>query len=47
MREGHQVNFPPDIQLFYVAPPALDELKRWLREREQAEAPADDSAPDG
>jgi len=34
MREGHQVQFPPDIQVFYVAPPSLDELKRWLRDRE-------------
>ena len=32
MREGHQVQFPPDIQVFYVAPPALDEIKRWLRD---------------
>jgi hypothetical protein len=34
MRESHQVQFPADIQVFYVAPPALDEIKRWLRERE-------------
>lgn len=34
MREGHQVQFPPDIQVFYVAPPALDEINRWLRDRE-------------
>ena len=34
MREGHQVHFPPDIQVFYVAPPALDDIKRWLRDRE-------------
>jgi translation elongation factor EF-G len=34
MRENHQVQFPSDIQVFYVAPPALDELKRWLRERQ-------------
>jgi len=34
MREGHQVQFPADIEVFYVAPPALDELKRWLRSRE-------------
>jgi hypothetical protein len=34
MRENHQVQFPPDIQVFYVAPPALDEIKRWLRESE-------------
>jgi hypothetical protein len=36
MREGHQVQFPADIQVFYVAPPALDEIKRWLREHESA-----------
>ena len=34
MREGHQVQFPSDIQIFYVAPPALDEIKRWLRDRQ-------------
>ena len=32
MRENHQIQFPSDIQIFYVAPPALDEIKRWLRE---------------
>ena len=35
MRENHQVQFSSDIQVFYVSPPALDEIKRWLREREQ------------
>jgi hypothetical protein len=34
MRENHQVQFPADIQVFYVSPPALDEIKRWLRERQ-------------
>ena len=34
MREGHQVQFSSDIQVFYVAPPGLDEVKRWLREPE-------------
>ena len=34
MVEGHLVQFPSDIQVFYVAPPALDEIKRWLRNRE-------------
>ncbi len=33
MRENHQVQFPSDIQIFYIAPPALDDIKRWLRER--------------
>ena len=34
MREGHQVQFPPDIEVFYVAPPALDEIRRWFRDQE-------------
>lgn len=34
MREGHQVQLPSDIQVFYIAPPALDEIKRWLRDQE-------------
>jgi hypothetical protein len=34
MREGLQIQFPSDIQVFYIAPPALDEIKRWLREKE-------------
>jgi len=34
MRGGHRVQFPSDIQIFYVIPPALDEIERWLRERE-------------
>lgn len=32
MREGNQVQFPSDIQVFYIAPPTLDEIKRWLRD---------------
>jgi hypothetical protein len=41
--EDHAVQFPLDIQVFYVAPPALDELHRLLRDharasREQASA---------
>ncbi len=35
MREGHQVQFPADIEVFYISPPALDEIKRWLRDQEQ------------
>ena len=27
--------FPGDIQVFYVAPPALNELKRWLNDQSQ------------
>ena len=34
MGEGHHTQFPPDIRVFYIAPPALDELKRWMRDYE-------------
>ncbi|MDD5700571.1 MAG: hypothetical protein PHU23_00855 [Dehalococcoidales bacterium] len=41
MGEGHHVKFPSDINIFYIAPPALDELKRWMRDYEgQAEKKA-------
>jgi len=47
MREGHQVQFPADIEIFYVSPPGLDEIKRWLRTKEiEAEKEADES-PEG
>ncbi|MCH8987571.1 MAG: hypothetical protein IIA92_02045 [Chloroflexi bacterium] len=29
--ERHQVQFPSDIEVFYVSPPALDEYRRWLQ----------------
>jgi len=35
MREGHHVQFPADIQVFYVAPPSLDAIQRTLRERQE------------
>ena len=28
--ERHQVQFPPDVEVIYVSPPALDEYRRWL-----------------
>ncbi len=33
IREGHRVQFPQDIEVFSVAPPALDEIRRWQRDR--------------
>ena len=38
INERHQVQFPADIEVFYIAPPALDEFRRWLQnwaERQQ------------
>ena len=33
IRENHMVQFPKDIEVFSVAPPALDEIHRWQRDR--------------
>ena len=30
INERHQVQFPADVEIFFVAPPALDEFRRWL-----------------
>ena len=30
IREDHRVQFSSDVQVFFVAPRALDDLKRWL-----------------
>ena len=32
IREGHRVQFPPDIEVFSVFPPVLNEIHRWLRD---------------
>jgi len=32
IREGHRLQFPADIEVFSVAPPALDEIHRWQRD---------------
>ncbi len=44
IREGHRVQFPGSVQVISVAPPALDEIHRWMRNRvseaeKHAEAP--------
>jgi hypothetical protein len=43
--EGHQVQFPEGIEVFYVAPPGLDDLRRWIRDRlaQPRQEPADSS----
>jgi len=46
--ERHQVQFPQDIEVFYVSPPALDEFHRWLQnwiaDQQKAAAQAPDPA---
>jgi len=55
VREDHRVQIAADIQVFYVAPPALDALKRWIDEQvramqqmaaQQAAEPAPDEPAD-
>ena len=54
IREDHRLQFPSDIRVFYVAPPTLDALKRWIsdqmtaavqspQEEESTETPSDTS----
>ena len=33
IREGHSVQFPNDVEVFCIFPPALDEIHRWLRDQ--------------
>ena len=49
--ERHQVQFPSDIEVFYISPPALDEYRHWLQnwmdqQQTKAEEAGDSSADD-
>jgi hypothetical protein len=35
MHQGHRVQFPSDVEVFYVSPPALDAVRRYLAERQE------------
>jgi len=35
--ESHRLQFPADVEVFNVFPPALDEIHRWLRDRAKKE----------
>jgi hypothetical protein len=45
IREGHRIQFPQDIEVFSVAPPALDEIHRWLRDSKPTEESGGDTEP--
>jgi hypothetical protein len=34
--EGHQIQFPQNMQVFSVFPPALDQIHKWFRDRSEA-----------
>ena len=42
--EQHRVQFPSDVQVFYVSPPALDRIKQWIRDL-SSRMPVDSSQP--
>ena len=48
IREGHRLQFPNDIEVFSVAPPSLNDIQRWLRDRgsETAEQEKQEDAPE-
>ena len=46
--QDHRVQFPTDIQVFYVSPPSLDEYRRWAEEQMRAASrTADEPASEG
>lgn len=53
INERHQVQFPQDLEVIYVSPPALDEYRRWLsgyvaqQQRQAAETAAGARAEEG
>ncbi|MFH1612162.1 MAG: hypothetical protein ABIB46_00270 [bacterium] len=36
MGEGYQIQFPEEIEIFYIAPPSLDEFKHLIRKHQEA-----------
>lgn len=33
VNENHKIQFPEDIQVFYISPPSFDAIKRWVDEQ--------------
>ena len=44
--DNHRVQFPGDIQVFYIAPPALNDLRRWISDR-MRQGPVSDGGAEG
>ena len=44
--ERHQIQFPADIEVFYVSPPALGDFRRWLENwvAQQQKSPKEEAA---
>ena len=41
IQEDHRVQFPQDIEVFSIAPPALDDIRRWQRDHTSADKRAE------
>ena len=46
INEDHRIQFPSDIQVFYVAPPSLDALKRWFSDQMRSYDQPQEPSPD-
>ena len=44
--DNHRVQFPSDIEVFYVSPPALDEVRRWIDDQMRQQPPAPQESVD-
>lgn len=47
VNERHQIQFPGDVEVIYIAPPALDELRRWVQNWGERMAAGDAGDGDG
>ena len=45
MQPGHRLQFPADIQVFYIAPPSLDKIEHWQKKPEPERKPKPEDKP--
>ena len=44
--DNHRVQFPSDIEVFYVSPPALNDIRRWIDDQMKEHSPAPEEYDD-
>ncbi len=44
--DNHRVQFPSDIEVFYVSPPALNEIRRWIDDQMKERSPVAEEPDD-
>ena len=45
--QDHQLQFPPDMEVVYVAPPTLNKIQQWLRDHQKANGERTEKTPEG